>query len=62
MAAMKAHPTQISLDGPFFALSNNLGQKVWGREFYQLVKGEKEPPFDENGRETDLFSGVSNGS
>lgn len=62
MAAMKAHPTQISLDGPFFALSNNLGQKVWGREFYQLVKGEKQPPFDENGRETDLFSGVSNGA
>ncbi len=62
MAAMKAHPTQISLDRPFFALSNNLGQKVWAREFYQLVKGEKQPPFDENGRETDLFSGVSNGA
>ena len=26
MAAMKAHATQISVDGPFFALSNNLGQ------------------------------------
>jgi len=25
MAAMKAHHTQIALDGPFFALSNNLG-------------------------------------
>jgi N-acetyl-1-D-myo-inositol-2-amino-2-deoxy-alpha-D-glucopyranoside deacetylase len=58
MAAMRAHPTQISVDGPFFALSNNLGLQVWGREFYQLVYGEKSPPFDADGRERDLFSGV----
>jgi N-acetyl-1-D-myo-inositol-2-amino-2-deoxy-alpha-D-glucopyranoside deacetylase len=58
MAAMKAHPTQISVDGPFFALSNNLGFKVWGREFYRLVHGTPSPPFDENGRETDLFAGI----
>ncbi len=50
MAAMRAHPTQISVDGPFFALSNNLGFKVWGREFYRLVHGTPSPPFDENGR------------
>jgi len=58
MAAMKAHETQISLDGPFFALSNNLGQQVWGHEYYTLVKGTKCEPFDENGRESDLTSGV----
>ncbi len=58
MAAMKAHATQITVDGPFFALSNNLGVKVWGQEFYTLVHGEKAAPFDENGREIDLFSGV----
>jgi N-acetyl-1-D-myo-inositol-2-amino-2-deoxy-alpha-D-glucopyranoside deacetylase len=34
MAAMRAHPTQIALDGPFFALSNNLGNQVWGHEYY----------------------------
>ena len=28
--AMKAHATQITVDGPFFALSNNLGNAVWG--------------------------------
>ena len=28
MAAMRAHATQISVDGPFFALSNNLGLQV----------------------------------
>jgi N-acetyl-1-D-myo-inositol-2-amino-2-deoxy-alpha-D-glucopyranoside deacetylase len=59
MAAMRAHATQISVDGPFFALSNNLGLQVWGNEYYTLVKGEKSEPFDSQGRETDLFSGIS---
>ncbi|CAB4585935.1 unannotated protein [freshwater metagenome] len=58
MEAMKAHETQISLDGPFFALSNNLGQQIWGQEFYTLVKGTKTGPFDADGRETNLFAGV----
>jgi N-acetyl-1-D-myo-inositol-2-amino-2-deoxy-alpha-D-glucopyranoside deacetylase len=58
MAAMKAHETQIALDGPFFALSNNLGLQIWGDEYYTLVKGTKSAPFDSNGRETDLTSGV----
>ena len=59
MAAMKAHETQISVDGPFFALSNNLGLSIWGDEYYTLVKGEKAAPFDSDGRELDLFSGVN---
>jgi len=59
MAAMRAHATQISVDGPFFALSNNLGLQVWGNEYYTLVKGEKSEPFDNQGRETDLFSGIT---
>ncbi len=58
MAAMKAHETQIALDGPFFALSNNLGQQVWGHEYYTLVKGVKTAPFDAQGRESDLTSGI----
>jgi N-acetyl-1-D-myo-inositol-2-amino-2-deoxy-alpha-D-glucopyranoside deacetylase len=58
MAAMKAHVTQISTDGPFFALSDNLGLQVWGDEYYTLVRGEKAEPFDQNGRECDLFAGV----
>jgi N-acetyl-1-D-myo-inositol-2-amino-2-deoxy-alpha-D-glucopyranoside deacetylase len=58
MAAMKAHETQIALDGPFFALSNNLGMQIWGDEYYTLVKGTKSAPFDSNGREMDLTSGV----
>ena len=59
MAAMKAHETQIALDGPFFALSNNLGLQIWGHEYYTLVRGEKSSPFDEQGRESDLTSGIS---
>ena len=58
LAAMKAHATQISEDGPFFALSKNLGLSVWGDEYYTLVKGEKAAPFDSNGRELDIFAGV----
>ena len=56
--AMKAHETQISTDGPFFALSNNLGLQVWGDEYYTLVLGDKAEPFNDQGRETDLFAGV----
>jgi len=56
MAAMAAHPTQIELDGPFFALSNSLGNQVWGHEYYTLVKGEIAGTLDEKGRETDLFA------
>jgi N-acetyl-1-D-myo-inositol-2-amino-2-deoxy-alpha-D-glucopyranoside deacetylase len=59
MAAMKAHATQISLDGPFFALSNNLGVQVFGDEYYTLVKGEKSEPFNSKGLELDLFAGVA---
>jgi N-acetyl-1-D-myo-inositol-2-amino-2-deoxy-alpha-D-glucopyranoside deacetylase len=59
MAAMRAHATQIAVDGPFFALSNNLGLQVWGHEYYTLARGEKSEPFDQNGRESDLFSGIA---
>ncbi|MBM3698270.1 MAG: N-acetyl-1-D-myo-inositol-2-amino-2-deoxy-alpha-D-glucopyranoside deacetylase [Actinobacteria bacterium] len=58
LAAMKAHATQISVDGPFFALSNNLGLSVWADEYYTLVKGEASEPFDDKGREIDLFAGI----
>lgn len=59
MAAMKAHETQITVDGPFFALSNSLGLQIWGREFYSLAKGVASAPFDVDGRESDLFAGIT---
>lgn len=59
MNAMAAHVTQIALDGPFFALSNNMGLQVWGNEYYTLVKGERAEPLDKDGRETDLLAGIN---
>jgi len=58
MDAMRAHATQIEVDGPFFALSNNLGLQVWGHEYYTLVKGDKHEPLDAKGYESDLFAGI----
>jgi N-acetyl-1-D-myo-inositol-2-amino-2-deoxy-alpha-D-glucopyranoside deacetylase len=58
MAAMAAHRTQILLDGPFFTLSNQVGNHVWGREHYRLAKGVQ-GPVDDRGRETDLFAGLT---
>ncbi|MGW2261879.1 N-acetyl-1-D-myo-inositol-2-amino-2-deoxy-alpha-D-glucopyranoside deacetylase [Streptomyces sp. NPDC004749] len=55
-AAMRAHATQIAVDGPFFALSNNLGQPIFATEFYELVHGRSGAPAGE--RESDLFAGV----
>ncbi|MFI0774942.1 N-acetyl-1-D-myo-inositol-2-amino-2-deoxy-alpha-D-glucopyranoside deacetylase [Streptomyces sp. NPDC021212] len=56
-AAMRAHATQIAVDGPFFALSNDLGQPLFVREHYRLVKGVKGGPGA--GLEDDLFAGVT---
>ena len=57
MAALAAHATQITTDGPFFALSNNLGNRVWSTEFYRIAKGAPGEP-GEDGLETDLFAGL----
>ena len=59
MNAMKAHATQITVDGPFFALSNNNGNEIWAYEAYRLVKGTAAPGPD--GLEHDLFAGLSAG-
>lgn len=57
MGALRAHATQVAVDGPFFALSNNVGNKVWATEFYRLVKGTPGPP-GPSGFEEDLFAGL----
>jgi N-acetyl-1-D-myo-inositol-2-amino-2-deoxy-alpha-D-glucopyranoside deacetylase len=59
LSAMRAHATQISVDGPFFALSNNIGQEAMGIEYFQLARGHAGPTHAENGWETDLFSGLT---
>jgi N-acetyl-1-D-myo-inositol-2-amino-2-deoxy-alpha-D-glucopyranoside deacetylase len=57
-AAMRAHATQISVEGPYFSLSNELGQPLPSVEYYRLVRGEPGLVDTETGREADLFSGV----
>ncbi|WP_307846509.1 N-acetyl-1-D-myo-inositol-2-amino-2-deoxy-alpha-D-glucopyranoside deacetylase [Actinospica durhamensis] len=39
IAAMAAHATQILVDGPFFALSNYVGMRTLGTEYYRLADG-----------------------
>ncbi len=58
VSAMRAHATQIAVDGPFFALSNNIGHKAFGREHFVLVRGERGPGEGEHNWETDLFAGL----
>ena len=55
--AMRAHATQITTDGPFFALSNNVGAVAWGLEFFRIAKGRR-GELNEDGLETDLFAGL----
>ncbi|MFE3096521.1 N-acetyl-1-D-myo-inositol-2-amino-2-deoxy-alpha-D-glucopyranoside deacetylase [Streptomyces sp. NPDC059248] len=55
-AAMRAHATQIAVDGPFFALSNDLGQPIFATEYYQLAQGD--PGVPRGRREDDLFAGI----
>ena len=39
MAALRAHATQITTDGPFFALSNNMGSQALGRRALPAGEG-----------------------
>jgi len=55
--AMCAHATQITVDSPFYALSNNLGVRAFGVEYYILLAGERGPA-GSGGREADLFAGI----
>jgi N-acetyl-1-D-myo-inositol-2-amino-2-deoxy-alpha-D-glucopyranoside deacetylase len=55
VAAMRAHRTQITVEGPFFALSNNIGQGLFGIEYYRLARGST---VSGNGHETDLFANL----
>jgi N-acetyl-1-D-myo-inositol-2-amino-2-deoxy-alpha-D-glucopyranoside deacetylase len=58
LAAMRAHATQINVDGGFFALSNNIGAQAFGHEYYRLVQGPLGQQLDDRGLETDLFAGI----
>jgi N-acetyl-1-D-myo-inositol-2-amino-2-deoxy-alpha-D-glucopyranoside deacetylase len=53
--AMRAYPTQIAVDGHFFALSNDVGQGAFGIEHFRLAQGQSGAA---GATETDLFAGL----
>ena len=58
LAAMRAHATQISVDSPFFALSDKVGRRALGLEYYTLLAGPRGPGSGPHGWESDLFAGL----
>jgi N-acetyl-1-D-myo-inositol-2-amino-2-deoxy-alpha-D-glucopyranoside deacetylase len=56
VAALHAHRTQIEVDGPFFALSNHVGNEVLGTESFRIAQGRPAP--GPGGLEDDLFAGL----
>jgi len=62
LAAMRAHETQITMDGEFFALSNEFGHRVLGTEYYTQLAGAAGAAVPPGPRgagvsyETDLFA------
>ena len=64
LAAMRAHATQIAVDAPFFALSNQIRHEASGVECYTLLAGSRGAGGPDGapgtavpgGRETDLFA------
>jgi N-acetyl-1-D-myo-inositol-2-amino-2-deoxy-alpha-D-glucopyranoside deacetylase len=54
-AAMRAHETQITVDGDYFALSNDFGQRIVATEYYTQLAGPRGPDEGKGRYERDLF-------
>jgi len=57
LAALRAHPTQISADSWLFSIAGRSGGE-FGVEYYTLPVGKRGPGEGEQGWETDLFAGL----
>jgi len=57
LAAMRAHATQIIVEGHHFALSDRVRREVTRHECYTLLAGG--PGGDAQAREQDLFAGIA---
>ncbi len=51
-SALRAHETQLTVDGDYFALSNEIGQRIGAREYYTQLAG----PRSGDEYEPDLFT------
>ena len=54
--AMRAHETQVTVDGDYFALSNEIGQRIGGTEYYARLAGPAVPREARDRYERDLFA------
>jgi N-acetyl-1-D-myo-inositol-2-amino-2-deoxy-alpha-D-glucopyranoside deacetylase len=53
---MRAHETQVTVDGDYFALSNEIGQRITGTEYYTRLAGPAVPRDARYRYERDLFA------
>lgn len=53
--ALRAHRTQIDPNGPFFLVDNDIQQRIWPTEEFELAKTRVKTSMPE----TDLFAGLS---
>ena len=56
MDALREHRTQVTVDGGFFALADNVGLEAFGTEYYRLARGRLGAA--DGSREIDLFAGL----
>jgi N-acetyl-1-D-myo-inositol-2-amino-2-deoxy-alpha-D-glucopyranoside deacetylase len=54
--AMRAHETQITVDGDYFALSDEVGRRILATEYYTQLAGPRPPIEGALGYERDLFT------
>jgi len=55
LAALRAHGTQVTVDGGFFALADSVGSQAFGVEYFRLTNGV---PAVGGEQESDLFAGI----
>jgi N-acetyl-1-D-myo-inositol-2-amino-2-deoxy-alpha-D-glucopyranoside deacetylase len=55
---MRAHETQVTVDGDYFALSNEIGQRILGTEYYTRLASPPSArgPAARGPRDSDLFT------
>jgi N-acetyl-1-D-myo-inositol-2-amino-2-deoxy-alpha-D-glucopyranoside deacetylase len=58
LAAMREHGTQITVDEPFYALSDGIGLRALGTEYYTLLAPAPASPPAAGPWESDLFAGI----